>query len=121
MLKVLVPLDILKLRMIYQNIQKRVLLIRLERERHLALDFQLLVVKMVQLTLREIQGNLEFSFHQLETFNKTIFLRGFAVKMYTEDGIWDIVGNNTPIFFIRDPILVNKSFKSSLYKFTIII
>lgn len=32
--------------------------------------------------------------------------RGFAVKMYTEDGNWDIVGNNTPIFFIRDPILV---------------
>lgn len=31
--------------------------------------------------------------------------RGFAVKFYTEDGIWDIVGNNTPIFFIRDPIL----------------
>lgn len=31
--------------------------------------------------------------------------RGFAMKFYTEDGIWDIVGNNTPIFFIRDPIL----------------
>lgn len=31
--------------------------------------------------------------------------RGFAVKMYTEDGNWDIVGNNTPIFFIRDPML----------------
>lgn len=31
--------------------------------------------------------------------------RGFAVKFYTEDGIWDCVGNNTPIFFIRDPIL----------------
>jgi len=30
--------------------------------------------------------------------------RGFAVKMYTEDGNWDIVGNNTPIFFLRDPI-----------------
>ncbi|KAH3721885.1 hypothetical protein DPMN_064834 [Dreissena polymorpha] len=33
--------------------------------------------------------------------------RGFAVKMYTEDGNWDLVGNNTPIFFIRDPLLVN--------------
>ena len=32
--------------------------------------------------------------------------RGFAVKFYTEDGTWDLVGNNTPIFFIRDPILV---------------
>lgn len=31
--------------------------------------------------------------------------RGYAVKFYTQDGIWDIVGNNTPIFFIRDPIL----------------
>ncbi|KAJ2941766.1 hypothetical protein O0L34_g10570 [Tuta absoluta] len=31
--------------------------------------------------------------------------RGFAVKMYTDDGNWDIVGNNTPIFFIRDPTL----------------
>ncbi|XP_054160243.1 catalase-like [Oppia nitens] len=31
--------------------------------------------------------------------------RGFAVKIYTEEGNWDLVGNNTPIFFIRDPIL----------------
>nr|AGH07917.1 catalase [Brachionus calyciflorus] len=31
--------------------------------------------------------------------------RGFAVKFYTEEGTWDLVGNNTPIFFIRDPIL----------------
>jgi len=31
--------------------------------------------------------------------------RGFAIKFYTENGIWDLVGNNTPIFFIRDPIL----------------
>lgn len=30
--------------------------------------------------------------------------RGFAVKFYTEDGNYDIVGNNTPIFFIRDAI-----------------
>jgi catalase len=30
--------------------------------------------------------------------------RGFAVKFYTDDGNWDLVGNNTPIFFIRDPI-----------------
>ncbi|XP_078481227.1 catalase-like [Ciona intestinalis] len=30
--------------------------------------------------------------------------RGFAMKFYTEEGIWDLVGNNTPIFFIRDPI-----------------
>lgn len=33
--------------------------------------------------------------------------RGFAVKFYTEDGNWDLVGNNTPIFFIRDAMLVS--------------
>lgn len=31
--------------------------------------------------------------------------RGFAVKFYTEDGNWDLVGNNTPVFFIKDPKL----------------
>ena len=31
--------------------------------------------------------------------------RGFAMKFYTEEGNWDLVGNNTPIFFIRDPML----------------
>ncbi|RWS27177.1 Catalase-like protein, partial [Leptotrombidium deliense] len=31
--------------------------------------------------------------------------RGFAIKFYTDDGIWDLVGNNTPLFFIRDAIL----------------
>ncbi|XP_078000104.1 catalase-like [Glandiceps talaboti] len=31
--------------------------------------------------------------------------RGFAIKFYTDEGNWDLVGNNTPIFFIRDPIL----------------
>ena len=30
-------------------------------------------------------------------------VRGFAVKFYTEEGNWDLVGNNTPVFFIRDP------------------
>lgn len=30
--------------------------------------------------------------------------RGFALKFYTDDGIWDMVGNNTPVFFERDPI-----------------
>jgi len=30
--------------------------------------------------------------------------RGFALKFYTEDGIYDMVGNNTPVFFIRDAI-----------------
>jgi catalase len=31
-------------------------------------------------------------------------VRGFAIKFYTEEGNWDLVGNNTPVFFIRDPI-----------------
>jgi catalase len=30
-------------------------------------------------------------------------VRGFAAKFYTEEGNWDLVGNNTPVFFIRDP------------------
>lgn len=30
--------------------------------------------------------------------------RGFSLKFYTEDGIWDMVGNNTPVFFIRDAL-----------------
>ena len=29
--------------------------------------------------------------------------RGFAIKFYTEEGNWDLVGNNTPVFFIKDP------------------
>ena len=31
-------------------------------------------------------------------------IRGFAMKFYTEEGNWDLVGNNTPVFFIRDPM-----------------
>ena len=30
--------------------------------------------------------------------------RGFALKFYTEEGNWDLVGNNTPIFFVRDAL-----------------
>ena len=30
--------------------------------------------------------------------------RGFALKFYTEEGNWDLVGNNTPVFFVRDPL-----------------
>ena len=30
-------------------------------------------------------------------------VRGFALKIYTEEGNWDMVGNNTPVFFVRDP------------------
>ena len=31
-------------------------------------------------------------------------VRGFSVKYYTEEGNWDLVGNNTPVFFVRDPL-----------------
>jgi len=30
-------------------------------------------------------------------------IRGFALKFYTDEGNWDMVGNNTPVFFVRDP------------------
>ncbi len=30
-------------------------------------------------------------------------IRGFAIKFYTEEGNWDLTGNNTPVFFLRDP------------------
>ena len=32
-------------------------------------------------------------------------IRGFAMKFYTEEGNWDLVGNNTPVFFLRNPAL----------------
>src|SRR5699024_8227354 len=32
-------------------------------------------------------------------------IRGFALKFYTDEGNWDLVGNNTPVFFHRDPVL----------------
>lgn len=35
-------------------------------------------------------------------------VRGFAVKMYTEEGNWDIVGNDIPVFFIQDAIKFSK-------------
>ncbi|WP_075185377.1 catalase [Teredinibacter haidensis] len=31
-------------------------------------------------------------------------IRGFAIKFYSEEGNWDLVGNNTPVFFLRDPL-----------------
>lgn len=31
-------------------------------------------------------------------------IRGFALRFYTEEGNWDLVGNNTPVFFFRDPL-----------------
>lgn len=31
-------------------------------------------------------------------------IRGFSIKFYTKEGNWDLVGNNTPIFYLRDPL-----------------
>src|SRR5690606_18929141 len=31
-------------------------------------------------------------------------IRGFALKFYTDEGDWDLVGNNTPVFFFKDPL-----------------
>lgn len=31
-------------------------------------------------------------------------VRGFALRFYTTEGNWDLVGNNTPVFFVRDPL-----------------
>jgi catalase len=31
-------------------------------------------------------------------------IRGFSMKFYTEEGNWDLVGNNTPVFYLRDPL-----------------
>ena len=31
-------------------------------------------------------------------------VRGFALRFYTDEGNWDVVGNNTPVFFVRDPL-----------------
>ena len=48
-------------------------------------------------------------------------VRGFAVKLYTQQGNWDIVGNNIPVFFIQDaikfPDLINAAGKSTYVKF----
>lgn len=46
--------------------------------------------------------------------------RGFAMKFYTEDGNYDLVGNNTPVFFIKDPRkfpdFIHTQKKGSVYK-----
>jgi catalase len=42
--------------------------------------------------------------------------RGFAVKFYTEEGNYDLVGNNTPVFFIRDPLKFPDFIHTCLYQ-----
>ena len=43
-------------------------------------------------------------------------VRGFALKLYTEEGNWDMVGKNTPVFFVRDRTRCSKR-GSSLRKY----
>ncbi len=43
--------------------------------------------------------------------------RGFAVRFYTEEGNWDLAGNNTPMFFIKDPIKFSKKLHSLYIKY----
>jgi catalase len=47
------------------------------------------------------------------TFTVTRDIRGFAVKFYTDEGNWGMVGNNTPVFFLRDPRTNIRSAKSN--------
>ncbi len=35
-------------------------------------------------------------------------IRGYALKFYTDEGNWDVVGNNTPVFFFRDPLALHR-------------
>src|SRR2546429_275631 len=45
-------------------------------------------------------------------------IRGFALKFYTDEGNWDMVGNNTPVFFFRDPLRfpdLNHAIKRDLF------
>lgn len=64
------------------------------------------LVKMVDLFTFKIQISVKCFYSNIF---KDWFVfrdpRGFAIKFYTEEGNWDLVGNNTPIFFMRDPIL----------------
>jgi len=64
-------------------------------------------LKVVELPNRAIFSLLLYSGGESGSADTARDPRGFAVKFYTEDGNWDLVGNNTPIFFIRDPIFVS--------------
>ena len=46
-------------------------------------------------------------------------IRGFAIKFYTEEGNWDMAGNNTPVFFLKDPsvLILLKDLLKKLYIF----
>jgi hypothetical protein len=46
-------------------------------------------------------GPIDYSRHSQDTVRD---VRGFAVKFYTEEGNWDIVGNDIPVFFIQDAV-----------------
>ena len=110
--------------MISQSTVRQAFSVRLGRKRHLLCDSQLLVRDGLSIAATELfffsflLTGVEFCFF---LYRSTSTLggesgsadtardpRGFAVKFYTEDGNWDLVGNNTPIFFIRDPIFVSE-------------
>ena len=92
MLKELQLMVTSKLLMILPNILRLKYFNQLEKLLLHLLDFQLLQAKEEHL----IHG---------ETQEVNIFIiQGFAVKFYTEEGNWDMTGNNTPVFFIRDPM-----------------
>lgn len=57
------------------------------------------VGKVTELAVRfsTVAGELGAADHERD-------VRGFSVKMYTEEGNWDLAGNNTPVFFVRDPM-----------------
>ena len=46
--------------------------------------------------------------------------RGFALKFYTDEGNFDLVGNNTPVFFVRDASNFWKLSPESAYQLTIL-
>lgn len=85
-------MDTSKLLMILPNILRLKYFNQLEKLLQHLLDFQLLQAKEEHLIHGETQ--------EVNTF----IIQGFAVKYYTEEGNWDMTGNNTPVFFIRDPM-----------------
>jgi catalase len=66
--------------------------------RHTSADLFSSVGKQTEMLARfsTVAGELGAADHERD-------VRGFALKFYTSQGNWDLVGNNTPVFFVRDP------------------
>ena len=79
---------------------------RLENKHQLLSDFPLLVERVGRQIQQGGITNIVYVFQRFFFFRDP---RGFAVKFYTEEGNWDIVGNNTPIFFIRSRNIFRES------------